>query len=264
MAMQGCPSPGRPSDQYVQSFARGLQVIRSFSAAQPSQTISEVAARCDLTRAGARRILLTLQHLGYVSSDGKQFQLTPKILDLGFAYLSSMPLWSLAEPEIQATANETRESCSAAVLDGADIVYVMRVSAYQIISTNIAIGTRLPASNTSTGRVLLAGLPDEALRQLLHAHPSRAWTSQTITAPDMLFEKIIEARQQGWSVVNRELDDALISIAAPIRGRDGRSIAAINISSRSSWHTPETIQASYLARLQQATQSISRLLGLQA
>src|SRR5580765_6823126 len=118
----------RPGDSYVQSFARGLEVIRSFSARAPRQTLSEVAATTGLTRAGARRILLTLQALGYVESDGKLFALTPRILDLGFAYLSSMPIWNRAEPVMDALVEQVQESCSAAVLDGTEIVYVMRVA----------------------------------------------------------------------------------------------------------------------------------------
>lgn len=149
----------KPGDSYVQSFARGLEVIRSFSARAPEQTLSEVAAATGLTRAGARRILLTLQTLGYVRSDGKYYALTPRILDLGFAYLSSTPLWNLAEPAMEALVDEVKESCSAAVLEGLDVVYVLRVHTHKIMSTNLGVGSRLPAFWTSMGRVLLAALP---------------------------------------------------------------------------------------------------------
>ena len=138
----GKPVPG---DSYVQSFARGLEVIRSFSASAPVQTLSEVADRAGLTRAGARRILLTLQALGYVVNDGRQFRLTPRILDLGFAYLSSMPIWNLAEPVMETLVAEVKESCSAAALDGTDIVYVMRVPTHKIKRINLGEGTRQPA-----------------------------------------------------------------------------------------------------------------------
>lgn len=151
------PSP-QPGDSYVRSFARGLEVIRSFSQKAPTQTLSEVAQRTGLTRAGARRILLTLQALGYVDSDGRQFRLTPRILDLGFAYLSSMPFWSLAEPEMESLADEIGESCSAAVLEGTDVVYVLRVHTHKIMRTSLGVGSRLPAYCTALGRVLLAGL----------------------------------------------------------------------------------------------------------
>jgi IclR family transcriptional regulator, pca regulon regulatory protein len=174
----------RPGDTYVQSFARGLEVIRSFSAAAPRQTLTEVAGRAGLTRAGARRILLTLQTLGYVESDGKLFSLTPRILDLGFAYVSSMPIWNLAEPVMEALVEQVKESCSAAALEGTDIVYVLRVPTRKIMSIGLGVGSRLPAYCTSMGRMLLADLPDdEVLRRLraskprpLNATPRWMWT----------------------------------------------------------------------------------------
>ena len=149
-----------PSDGYVQSFARGLEVIRSFSADAPEQTLSEVAARSGLTRAGARRFLLTLQTLAYVEGDGKHYRLTPRILDLGFAYLTSMPIWNLAEPVMERLSDALGESCSAAVLDGSDIVYVMRVHTHKIMSTNLGIGSGLvsaaaPVKNRA-GKVVAA------------------------------------------------------------------------------------------------------------
>src|SRR5512133_803545 len=137
MVPMAIPAPGaadpKPGDSYVQSFARGLEVIRSFDASAPRQTLTQVAARAGLTRAGARRILLTLQTLGYVESDGKLFSLTPRILDLGFAYLSSMPIWNVAEPVMEGLVEQVKESCSAAALDGPDIVYVMRVPTHKIM-----------------------------------------------------------------------------------------------------------------------------------
>ncbi len=138
-------SERRPGDSYVQSFARGLAVIRSFSAAAPQQTLSQVAAQTGLTRAGARRILLTLQTLGYVHSDGRLFRLTPRILDLGFAYLSSMPMWNLAEPAMEDLSAQVQESSSMAVLDGTDVVYVQRVATHKIMSVSLVPGSRLPA-----------------------------------------------------------------------------------------------------------------------
>src|SRR5512146_2177105 len=171
----------KPGDSYVQSFARGLEVIRSFDASAPRQTLTQVAARAGLTRAGARRILLTLQTLGYVESDGKLFSLTPRILDLGFAYLSSMPIWNLAEPVMEALVDEVKESCSAAVLDGTDIVYVLRVPTRKIMKIGLGVGSRLPAYCTSLGRVLLADLPDDEVRRLLRASHPQPRTRLTIT-----------------------------------------------------------------------------------
>src|SRR5438067_5295839 len=164
---ESASSTPRPGDTYVQSFARGLQVIRSFSAQAPQQTLSEVAQRTGLTRAGARRILLTLESLGYVRCQGRQFSLAPRILDLGFAYLSPLPLWNLAEPVMERLVEEVKESCSAAVLDGPDIVYVLRIPTHKIMSINLGIGSRLPAHCTSMGRTLLADLDAESLDAML-------------------------------------------------------------------------------------------------
>src|SRR4051812_29650145 len=187
----------KPGDGYVQSFARGLEVIRSFNSAGP-QTLSQVAERSGLTRAGARRILLTLQSLGYVQGDGRHYALTPRILDLGFAYLSSMPMWNLAEPAMQALADEVHESCSAAVLDGTDIVYVLRVQTRKIMSIGLDVGSRLPAYCTWRGRVLLPALPEAGGERRLQAPPWRALTRHTLVDADAVLAKVRQARKQGW------------------------------------------------------------------
>jgi len=257
-------APPRPGDSYVQSFARGLAVIRSFSAAAPQQTLTEVAQRTGLTRAGARRILLTLEHLGYVTSRGRQFGLTPKILDLGFAYLSSLPLWNLAEPVMEALVEEIKESCSAAVLDGADIVYVLRVPTHKIMSINLGIGSRLPADCTSMGRVLLAELDAEALDALLARHPLVAHTARTITDPVRLRAELAQVRRQGWCLVDQELEEGLVSLSAPIRGRAGRAIAAMNVSGQVVRTSPQQMVERFLPRLSQAAAQISQMLQKKA
>ncbi len=254
-------APPRPGDGYVQSFARGLEVIRSFSASAPAQTLSEVAARAGLTRAGARRILLTLQTLGYVESDGKLFRLTPRILDLGFAYLSSMPIWDLAEPVMEALTDQVHESCSAAVLDGTDIVYVLRVHTHKIMTTNLGVGSRLPAFWTSLGRVLLAALPEDELDARLRALPRQAWTPNTVLDDAGLRARIDAARAQGWCLVNQELEEGLISIAAPLKNRASQTIAALNISGQANRTTAKVMQAQLLPPLLQASQTISRMLA---
>jgi IclR family pca regulon transcriptional regulator len=254
----GNPKPG---DSYVQSFARGLEVIRSFSAQAPRQTLTEVAGRAGLTRAGARRILLTLQTLGYVESDGRLFSLTPRILDLGFAYLSSMPIWNLAEPVMEALVDQVKESCSAAVLEGTDIVYVLRVPTRKIMSIGLGVGSRLPAYCTSMGRMLLAGLPDEEVARRLHASHREALTRYTIIDVDALVAKIQQARRQGWSLVNQELEEGLVSIAAPISGRGGRMVAALNISGQANRTNPKLMQETMLPPLLEAARTISGLIG---
>lgn len=250
----------RPGDSYVQSFARGLGVIRSFSAEAPAQTLSEVAASTGLTRAGARRILLTLQTLGYVRSDGKLYQLTPRIMELGFAYLSSMPLWNLAEPVMERLSDEVRESCSAAVLDSGEIVYVLRVHTHKIMSTNLGVGSRLPACWTSMGRVLLAGESDESLQALLAARERRQFTALTEQDDARLLQRILEVRTQGWALVDQELEEGLISIAAPVKNAVGRTVAALNISGQANRNSAQMMREQLLPQLLEATQRISQLL----
>jgi IclR family transcriptional regulator, pca regulon regulatory protein len=254
----------KPGDAYVQSFARGLEVIRSFNAAAPRQTLTEVASRTGLTRAGARRILLTLQTLGYVTSDGKQFALTPRILDLGFAYLSSMPMWNVAEPVMEALVEQVKESSSAAVLEGTDIVYVLRVSTRKIMRNTLGIGSRLPAYCTSMGRMLLAGLPDEEVLRLLKFSPLEARTRHTLTDVDALLAKVQQARRQGWCLVNQELEEGLVSMAAPVVNRAGRIIASINISGQVNRTPARQMQEGMLQPLREAAAEISRRLAAAA
>jgi IclR family transcriptional regulator, pca regulon regulatory protein len=258
------PTAPRPGDTYVQSFARGLAVIRSFSADAPSQSLSEVAARTGLTRAGARRILLTLEGLGYVECQGRQFRLTPKILDLGFAYLSSLPLWNLAEPVMEELVAQVKESCSAAVLDGSELVYVLRVPTHKIMSINLGIGSRLPAYCTSMGRVLLAGLPPDDLERRLRASALQPRTPRTVVDVPALLQIVQQTREQGWALVNQELEEGLVSLAAPIRDRGGRTIAALNISGQFNRTPPEHMLAHFLPRLRSAADRISQLLGSKA
>ncbi|MFC5520382.1 IclR family transcriptional regulator [Polaromonas jejuensis] len=254
------PAPG---DSYVQSFARGLEVIRTFSAESPLQTLTEVAGRSGLTRAGARRILLTLQTLGYVDSDGKLFRLTPRILDLGFAYLSSMPIWNLAEPVMETLVEQVKESCSAAVLDGTDIVYVIRVPTHKIMSISLNVGSRLPAYCTSLGRMLLSALPENELMQRLQASKRTARTKHTVTDIDELAARIAQVRRQGWALVDQELEEGMVSMAAPITNRAGQTVAALNISGQANRTSAKVMQASMLPQLLTAAQTISRLLGAQ-
>lgn len=254
----------RPGDSYVQSFARGLAVIRSFDARAPQQTLTEVAQRTGLTRAGARRILLTLEGLGYVSSRGRQFSLTPKILDLGFAYLSSLPLWNLAEPVMEKLVEEVKESCSAAVLDGADIVYVLRIPTHKIMSINLGIGSRLPAACTSMGRTLLAELDAASIDALLERHPLVAHTAHTLIDPARWKAELARVRQQGWCLVDQELEEGLVSLSVPIRDRSGRAIAAMNISGQVARTPARHMIEHFLPRLQDASAQISHMLLMKA
>ena len=253
----------KPGDGYVQSFARGLQVIRSFSASAPRQTLTEVAQRSELSRAGARRILLTLESLGYVRSEGKLFSLTPRILDLGFAYLSSMPIWDLAEPVMEKLVEQVKESCSAAVLDDTDIVYVLRVPTHKIMSISLGIGSRLPAYCTSMGRMLLSALPQAELMECLERSERTARTKYTAVDVKEIAARIAQVRKQGWSLVNQELEEGLVSMAAPITNRAGQMVAALNISGQANRTSAKVMQETMLPQLLAAAQAISRMLSVQ-
>lgn len=254
------PAPG---DTYVQSFARGLEVVRAFSSQAPRQSITEVADRTGLTRAGARRILLTLQTLGYVQSDGKLFSLTPRILDLGFAYLSSLPIWNLAEPVMQALVGQVRESCSAAVLDGTDIVYVLRVPTQKIMSITLGVGSRLPAYCTSLGRMLLSALPEAELMHILETSERTARTRFTVTRVDELVARIAQVRQQGWAQIDQELEEGLVSMAVPVTDRTGKTVAALNISGQANRSSAKVMRETMLLPLLDAAKTISRMLSIQ-
>lgn len=253
-----------PSDSYVQSFARGLAVLRSFGAGDAAaMTLTQAAERAGLTRAGARRILLTLVHLGYVETDGRLFRLTPRVLELGFAYLSSLPVWHLAQPVMEELVAEIHESCSAAVLDGHDIVYVLRVPANKIMAINLGTGSRLPAASTSMGRVLLAGLDDAALQARLADVPLVAHTARTVTDRGELLEVIRQVRRQGWALVNEELEEGLISLAAPIVNRAGRVVAAVNVSGQRNRTPASQMIDRLLPRLLATAQRINALMRTQ-
>ncbi|WP_433057952.1 IclR family transcriptional regulator domain-containing protein [Dactylosporangium sp. CS-033363] len=219
---------------FVQSLERGLAVIRAFDATRPELTLTEVATLTDMTRAAARRFLLTLTELGYVRSDGRQFSLTPRVLELGYAYLSGLSLPAIAEPHLEALVSEVNESSSVSVLDGADIVYVARVPTSRIMTVMISVGTRFPAYATSMGRVLLAGLPRADLESYLAAVKPEALTPHTVSTAAALRTEIDRARDQGWALVDQELEEGLRSVAAPIHDRAGRVIAALNLSTAAS------------------------------
>jgi len=222
-------SGGRRTD-FVQSLDRGLAVIRCFSSEHPSLTLSEVAERTGLTRAAARRFLLTLQELGYVGSSGRQFSLRPRVLALGYAYLSSFSVAQIAQPHLEDLTEELHESCSVSVLDGDDIVYVARASANRIMTIALTVGTRLPPYPTSMGRVLLAALPEAELDAHLSRARLRKLTEHTVDDPGQLRAILADVRAKGWAAVDQELEAGVRSIAVPIRDSSGRVVAAINAS----------------------------------
>jgi IclR family pca regulon transcriptional regulator len=225
--------PARDST-FVQSLDRGLAVIRAFDADHPRLGLSEVARATGLTRAAARRFLLTLVQLGYVRMDGREFSLRPRVLELGYSYLSGLTLPQVAEPHLETFVSRVNESSSVSVLDGDEIVYVARVPTKRIMTVLIAVGTRFPAHPTSMGRVLLAGLPHADLAAYLQRAEFTAFTDRTITDPVELRAEVERVRRQGYALIDQELEGGLRSAAAPIRNADGQVVAAVNVSAHAS------------------------------
>ena len=234
---------------YVQSLARGLRVLRAFDHDHPSSTLSGVAERAGLSRAVVRRSLLTLQHLGYVSQRGRNFSLTPRVLELGYSYMSSLDITELAQQAMETLSQRADESCSMAMLDGDEIVYVLRVPVRRLMSVALGVGARLPAFAASMGRVMLADLPDEELAEWLRDTSFRAFTPNTLHKPAALKTEILKVRQQGWSLVSQELELGLCSIAVPIRAANGRVVAGLNNSQRYSDRAHEVAMKKMLPAL---------------
>lgn len=242
-------SAGAREPHFVRSFERGLAVIRAFDAEHPSLTLSEVARSCDLTRAAARRFLLTLVDLGYVHTDGRLFRLTPRVLELGYAFLAGFTLSDLAAPHLEQLVAQVRESSSLCVLDGDDIVYVARVPTRRIMTATITVGTRFPAHVTSVGRVILAHLPDAEIETRLARADLRPLTGRTIVSPEPLRAELRRVRRQGYAIVDQELEEGLRSIAAPVRDRDGEVVAAVNIPVAAGRNSVESVRRDLLPHL---------------
>lgn len=234
--------------------------MRALSEPGPGLTLTDVSRATGLTRAAARRFLLTLQTLGYVRSDGRLFALTPRVLELGYAYLSALSLPEIAAPHLEALVAEVHESSSVSVLDDDDIVYVARVPTRRIMRVGINVGTRLPALVTSMGRVLLAYADDDTVSALI-ARPPERFTERTLTAPEDLRRALQRTRRQGWALVDQELEEGLRSVAAPIADRGGRVVAAVNISTHASRTTLEEVRRELLPPLLRTAAAIGGELG---
>lgn len=218
------------SRDYVQSLARGLAVLRTFDAEHATMSLAGIATRAGLSRAVARRLVLTLEHLGYVRALGREYALSPRVLELGYGCLGSLKLTDLAQPLIEQLAQRINHSCSMAVLDGQSIVYVLRVPVRRVMTVALGVGARLPAFAASMGRVLLAGLSDLDLDQWLAACRPVRHTPHTATDPRRLRRIIREVRKQGYAYVEQELELGLCSLAVPVHDREGRVVAALNAS----------------------------------
>jgi IclR family transcriptional regulator, pca regulon regulatory protein len=247
--------------EFVQSLERGLSVIQAFSDERPTMTLAEVARSTGLTRATARRVLYTLCTLGYASTDGKRFRLTPRILDIGYAYLSSLDLTGIAQAEMELLVERTHESSSAAVLDGTEIVYVVRVPTKRIMTISLGLGSRLPAYAASMGRVLLADLTPDQLDEYLSVAKLEPLTDHTITDPAVLRDELDKVRRQGWALVDQELEEGIRSVAAPLRDRTGRAVAALNVSSHAGRIDLATLRGQFLPDLVETASRITERLS---
>jgi IclR family transcriptional regulator, pca regulon regulatory protein len=242
--------------EFVQSLERGLAVIRAFGFRRVSLTITDVAEATGLTRATARRFLLTLVRMGYVRNDGREYWLRPRVLELGYAYLSGITLPEAAQPFMDDLVHAVGESTSIAVRDGDDIVYVAHVAPPRVMTINVPIGGRDPLYCTGLGRVLLAYSPDEEIDQYLKTADLQAYTSTTVTDPYALRAALAQVRADGYALVENELEDGLVALAVPVRDNDGNVIAAMNLCSYSLRTGPAELVSTGLPLLREAVAGV--------
>ena len=246
------------SPDFIEAIARGLDVIRAFRPGQPVMSLASVAHATSLPRPTARRILKTLEQLGYVrQAESSGFELTPRVLDLGMSYVLSRGLWEIARPHMEALVARTRESTSIAQLDGSDIVYVARVAVPKIVTLAVTIGTRFPAVQTSLGKVLLAALPPAEAERVL-AEPSRSGITPP-WRPDAAERAAVlrEVRARGWALTDEQLAPGIRSVAVPLRDGDGTVIAALNVNSHAAETPLDVLIGQHLPLLIQAAGAIS-------
>ena len=257
MPVNKSPAPKRRGSEFVQSLEKGLMVVRCFDENHPTRTLTETAAAAGLTRAAARRFLLTLQELGYVESIGRDFRLLPKTLELGYAYLASQPWWRHAQRIVEKLGSEQGQACAVGVLDRDAVAYVAYAPAVNLPSLVRTVGTRLPAHATAIGRVLLAGLSEDAFAQYLRQVKLVPLTPLTCTDADKLERAVQRSRRDGHSVVSQELEMGLRSIGVPVLDRGGRTAAAISFSVRDPYFPAEKLVRKFLVPLKKAAAEIT-------
>lgn len=243
--------------EFVEALARGIEVIRCFDATHMEMTVSEVAARTGLARPTARRLLMTLEQLGYMRSADGVYALTAKTLELGTAYISALGVWDIARPHMQSLVDRTRESTSMSQLDGSDVVYVARVAVPKIIALSVSIGTRFPAAATSMGRVLLAGLTADELDATLDVPSASGILPRVQLDRPALDAVLAEVRSQGWAMSDEQLSLGIRSIAVPVAGADGRTAAAMNVTTHAAETTVEQLLDDHLPLLLDTAQAIA-------
>ncbi|WP_137178941.1 IclR family transcriptional regulator C-terminal domain-containing protein [Roseomonas sp. AR75] len=256
----GAPRAGADRE-LVHSALRLFEVLKAFRRDRPRMTLSEVAEHTGLTRASARRFLLTLVHAGYAETDGKRFALTPRLLELGHAVMASSSVWDVARPVLAGLSERLGESCYGAVLDGVEVLYVLHIpSARHLINVDLRVGSRTPAYCSSVGRVLLAGLTPAAAERLIAASRPEPRTPNTITDKAALLAAIDQARAQGWAIVDEELELGLRSLSVPLRGRSGVTVGALNVCGPTSRVSLEELRTQFLGELLEASAVIQAAL----
>ncbi|WP_255769320.1 IclR family transcriptional regulator domain-containing protein [Pseudarthrobacter sulfonivorans] len=241
---------------FVKSVEKAFDVLLAFSPEHPRLTVSQIAARTDMTRASARRFLMTLADLGYLRAEGASFELTARSLDIGRSFLAGMALPNVAEPHLKSLAESLNETTSLCILDGADVVYVACVPSPRLLSVSITVGTRFPAWATSMGRVLLAGLPEKKLQMYLDSVHFQRFTGRSIGSRDELRSEVDSARTRGWSMVAEELEDGLRGVAVPV-WRGNEVVAAVNVSLQTHRASAETIEKTVIPLLQETAAKIA-------
>jgi IclR family pca regulon transcriptional regulator len=245
---------------FMTSLARGLAVIRAFSDQRRSLTIAQISHRTGIPRAAVRRCLHTLRQLGYVDVEANNFSLKPKILTLGYSYLSSTPLTVSAQPCLNGISRTLNESCSLAVFDDTEILYVARSATSRIMSVALNTGSRLPAYCTSLGRVLLAHFTEDALADYFAHVELKAFTDKTVVSERGVRDILERVRHNGYALVEEELEIGLRSIAVPVRGASGNVIAALNIGAQATRVGAKKMREEFLPVLQRGAQELSVLL----
>lgn len=248
--------------EIVTAFIKGLSVIKAFDQENTSMTLSDVAKKVDITRASARRLLLTLESLGYVTQTDNHFSLTPKIIDLGYSYFASLPWTDLAYKNIKKVVDGCKLSCSISILDGSNVICIMRIAATRILNEGIHVGTRLPAAYTATGRLFMTHMDDKELYDYVLRLPYKAYTEKSIIDPDKLYAKLLAEKDQGYQMVEEEIEDGLVSLAVPVYNRDNKMIGAMNIGSHLSYKNTKMLKETVLPLLLEAAKETSTAIKL--
>ena len=254
---------GTRERHFINGLAKGLAIMRAFNDNDRALTLADAAARTGLSRAAARRILMTLEDLGFTAREGERhFVLTPKVLSLGYAYLSSMPLWGFAQPVLESLVEEMRETCAIAVPDGTELVYVLRIPVHRILSEGATVGSRRPLYCHSAGRVLLAGFNPVQLDRYFERAQLHAYTERTLTDPAQLRRAIADTARKGYAFVNGELEDNISGVSVPIVYPDGSVLAALNASFNRRNVLEATVLRKTLPKLRRAAARLNAALAV--